>query len=196
MISKFYPHPPYAEDQPYPHLILSTHILHRSFQAGAALGAATGLTRSALLAFRPPTPSSTTFYAKHLVPPNSSPAALFLRSTGSGAALGLVATSLMLPVYFARWELVEWQDRSWRLLENKGQVEVDDWGVLGAGAGLLGTLVVERRELGRRGAPDVRLGAVVGALGWRGALAGAGLGGVSGVLGYLGWRYGVMGGHQ
>ena len=38
-------------------------------------------------------------------------------------------------------EDIEWRDRSWRLLENKGQKEVDAWGVLGAGVGaVVGTV--------------------------------------------------------
>ena len=75
-------------------------------------------------------------------------------------------------------EEIEWKDRSWRLLENKGQVECDDWTYPGMVAGLAGVL----------GSGSGR------AMGWRGVVGGAGLGSVLGMVGYMGWRYGVKGG--
>lgn len=62
---------------------------------------------------------------------------------------------------------IEWQDRSWRLLENKGQVMHDKYCDWGAGLGALTTVVANRgvRQLwslemaGRAG-----LGALVGAI--------------------------------
>jgi hypothetical protein len=73
-------------------------------------------------------------------------------------------------------EEIEWKDRSWRLLENKGQVEVDDWTYVGMVLGGLG----------------VKAGGKT--LGWRGAVGSVGLGSVAGVMGYMGWRYGIKGG--
>jgi hypothetical protein len=59
-------------------------------------------------------------------------------------------------------EEIEWKDRSWRLLENPGQVETDDWTVVGAGAGaLIGANAV--KGLGWRGA-GWRIG--IGDCGW------------------------------
>lgn len=75
-------------------------------------------------------------------------------------------------------EEIEWQDRSWRLLENKGQVEVDGFSAVGAVVGAGMTVV----------------GKGVRGVGWRMAIGGAGLGGTLGVVGYMGWRYGVKGG--
>jgi hypothetical protein len=72
-------------------------------------------------------------------------------------------------------EDIEWQERSWRLLANKGQVECDDWTYSGMAIGLLG-------GLSQRG------------LGWRGVVGGVGAGSVLGMVGYMGWRYGVKGG--
>jgi hypothetical protein len=72
---------------------------------------------------------------------------------------------------------IEWQDRSWRLLENKGQVECDDWTYPGMAVGLAGVL-------GSGGA----------AMGWRGVVGGMGLGSLGGMVGYMWWRYGVKGG--
>jgi hypothetical protein len=77
-------------------------------------------------------------------------------------------------------EEIEWKDRSWRILENQGQLETDDWTLGGVLAGV--------------GVAAGRIG--VGALGWRGALGGAGLGSVAGMFGYLGWRHGVKGGFE
>lgn len=69
---------------------------------------------------------------------------------------------------------IEWQDRSWRLLENKGQLECDDWTYAGMGLSVLGAVALRQR-------PMVAVGTV-------------GLGSVVGMAGYMGWRYGVRGG--
>ena len=73
-------------------------------------------------------------------------------------------------------EEIEWRDRAWRLLENKGQVEVDGWGVVGMVVG--GAGVLARR----------------GGVGWRVGVGGVGMGGTVGVIGYMIWRHGVKGG--
>ncbi|PKX90018.1 uncharacterized protein P174DRAFT_424219 [Aspergillus novofumigatus IBT 16806] len=122
-------HPPYAEDQPYAHLILTTHVLDRGFQAGSVLGVAVGIVR----ALRSRTP-------------NLSAASIITRSTGSGAFLGACTMAIMLPIRMAGKERIEWQDRAWRLLENKGQVEVDNWTTMGMVAGVGTTAVIMRRN--------------------------------------------------
>jgi hypothetical protein len=73
-------------------------------------------------------------------------------------------------------EKIEWQDRSWRLLENKGQVECDDWTYAGVAAGAA--------VLATRGTT----------LGWRGSAGMIGAGSLVGMMGYMGWRYGINGG--
>jgi hypothetical protein len=81
-------------------------------------------------------------------------------------------------------ERIEWEDRSWRLLENKGQVECDDWTYTGMLAGSLAA--VRRGDLGWNA-------------GWRSVMGGVGkvgVGGTLGMLGYLAWRYGVNGGKR
>lgn len=66
-------------------------------------------------------------------------------------------------------EEVEWQDRSWRLLENKGEKDTD-WETLGAtGTGALAGMLAARR-----GVVPVSVGTA--------ALGGAGIGLGSGVL--------------
>jgi hypothetical protein len=72
-------------------------------------------------------------------------------------------------------EEIEWEDRSWRLLENKGQMAVDDWSLVGTAAGLIA---------GLRAQPFSA---------WRVA-GGAGIGSMIGVGGYMVWRHGVHGG--
>jgi hypothetical protein len=76
-------------------------------------------------------------------------------------------------------EEIEWRDRSWRLLENKGQVEVDTWGYLGVVVGV--TTFLATRKL--RG------------VGWRTAVGSMGLGSTCGVVGYMIYRHGIKGGH-
>ncbi|EAW19805.1 uncharacterized protein NFIA_094250 [Aspergillus fischeri NRRL 181] len=159
-------HPPYAEDQPYPHLILTTHVLDRGFQAGSVLGVAVGIVR-----------------ALRSRNPYLSAASIITRSTGSGAFLGACTMAIVLPIRMAGKERIEWQDRAWRLLENKGQVEVDSWTTMGMVAGVGTTAVIMRRNALRLEVLDHLVG-------------GAALGNLAGVVGYLGWRYGVNGGHR
>jgi hypothetical protein len=68
-------------------------------------------------------------------------------------------------------EDIEWKDRSWRLLENKGQLEMDDW-TYPAIAISAATAVVMKQ------APRMALGTV-------------GLGSVMGMLGSIAWRQAV-----
>jgi len=99
-----------------------------------------------------------------------------LRSGGTGAAITTALMCIALPLRMRGREDIEWQDRSWRLIENKGQVECDDFtypGMLASGV-----------AYGLRGK----------GLGWRGAVGSVGLGSVIGMLGYMGWRYGIKGG--
>lgn len=74
-------------------------------------------------------------------------------------------------------EEIQWQDRGWRLLENKGQLEVDDWTYPGMALGLASAF-----------------GAGGRALGWKGVAGRVGVGSMAGALGYMVWRYGVKGG--
>lgn len=62
--------------------------------------------------------------------------AKILRSTGVGSLVGLSAMAIMLPMHMAGKEEIEWQDRSWRLLHNQGQVAVDNWSLLGMAGGI------------------------------------------------------------
>lgn len=162
-MSRFFPHPAFAEDQPFPHVILTTHVLTRGFTAGALVGS---LIRLPGYFLSKPTSS---------IPAGPLSTAV-LRSAGVGTVVGTGLLSVVLAVRMWDKEPIEWADRSWRLLENKGQVEVDDWSYSGALLGAAATTLSRRN------------------LGWRGLLGGMGLGSLVGVGGYMGWRYGINGG--
>jgi hypothetical protein len=165
-MSRFFPHPPYAEDQPLSKTILTTHVLTRGLQAGSLVGSGVGFSLLTLRRFKilssriPPPPAYVTL----------------LRSTGVGAVVGLGILAVGLPIRMWGREEIEWQDRSWRLGANKGQIECDDWTY----AGMLATVAA----VGLKG----------NGLGWKGAVGSVGAGSVIGFLGYMGWRYGVKGG--
>lgn len=129
-MSSLLPHPPYAEDQPLAHTILTTHVLLRGFQTGAIIGPLVGSTRYILLqrlqrsTLSPPTP-----------PPQAKFLPAIVRTTGSSS---LVFTGILVLALVGRMqgrEEIEWKDRSWRLLENRGQLEVDGFAGVGMGVG-------------------------------------------------------------
>ncbi|CAM1508205.1 Fc.00g050530.m01.CDS01 [Cosmosporella sp. VM-42] len=159
-MSRFFPHTPYAEDQPLSKTILTTHVITRTITMSTIIASGITTTRQLIPYFRPVT---TIPFPTRL---------LFSASTGTLIALGLGAA--MTAGRMNGREEIEWQDRAWRLIENPGQVEVDDWTYIGMGAG-------------------AAMGAVRGG-GWRAVTGGMGLGSVLGMVGYMGWRYGVNGG--
>jgi hypothetical protein len=176
-MSRFYPHTAYAEDQPYPYTILSAHVVIRSVETGSVIGTGIFATRAALARFRnkqpapPPQPLSTKLPPMHRL----------LRANGTSTAItvGLVSVGLVARMWGR--EEIEWKDRSWRLLENRGQSELDNWSLPGMAAGLT-TWGVANASGGLKG------------LGWRGPVGAVGSGSAIGVLGYMVWRYGVNGG--
>ena len=160
-MSRFYPHTEYAEDQPYPKTILTAHVLDRGFQSGAVIGLASGVIRS-LIRKRPL-------------------ATAILTPTGTGALIGTALMIPGLPFYMSGKEDIEWRDRSWRLLENEGQKEVDDW----SSVGFVGGVIAAARSEAYRQATKGRVLKLIG---------GGALGDLLGVTGYMAWRYGVHGG--
>lgn len=88
--------------------------------------------------------------------------------------IGIVSVGLVSRMWGR--EEIEWKDRSWRLMENKGQLETDDWTYGGMVAGLAATALLKR---------PVGLVAILGSVG---------TGSVVGMLGYMGWRHGMHGG--
>jgi hypothetical protein len=203
-MSRFFPHTAFEEDQPWAHTILATHVLTRGAQAGALVSLGVFGVRetwSAIRSRRGPPISSTV--AGTAASTNANTAAKvaaatarirapfiirLLRSTGMGTAIGFGLLTVGLGARMWGRSYVEWQDRAWRLLENKGQVETDDWTYASMAVGLVGAAAVAARQA-RSG-----VGEEVVRLGWRGVIGGAGLGSILGMFGYMGWRYGVHGG--
>lgn len=163
-MSVLFPHTPYAEDQPLPHLILGLHVLDRGFQSGALLGTVFGVARNLVLRRRG---TNLSIFGTPL-----------LRSAGLGGAISTALITLGLPVRMWGRERVEWEDRAWRLLENKGQLECDTYSTAGA---VVGAAAAAWRQGMRHS-------------GWRVLAGGAGVGSLAGVAAYMGWRYGVKGG--
>lgn len=76
---------------------------------------------------------------------------------------------------------IEWKDRSWRLLDNEGQKEVEDWSIVGFVSGAVATARSEAFRQAKSGR-------------WVKLAGGAALGDLVGVMGYMVWRYGMHGG--
>lgn len=98
-----------------------------------------------------------------------------LLGASSGAISGVGLLSIALAGRMRGREDIEWRDRAWRLLENRSQLEADDWTYAGMGIAA-GTAVATGQ---------------VRVLGWRALVGAMGLGSVGGMAGYLAWRYGV-----
>lgn len=158
-MSRYFPHSAYAEDQPLGYTILAVHVATRAVTLGSIIGI--GFT------------SARTLFGKTSNEPFG---ARLLRSSANNILITLGITGVGLAGRMFGRETIEWQDRSWRLLENRGQVETDDWTYAGMGTGAVAALALGPRA------------------GWRGLLGAAGLGSVGGVAGYMVWRYGVNGG--
>ncbi|MCJ1243020.1 hypothetical protein MMC30_000216 [Trapelia coarctata] len=209
------PHPPYADDQPLARTILTTHVLHRGFQAGSLLGALVGSSRFLYRKLRPspdpplPNLSSWRFAQTPHGPsspgragPYDSPLALralrlrafsaspvvgVLRATGTGAVVGALAAGVALVGRMRGREDIEWRDRAWRLLENEGQMGVDVGSAVGMVVGAVGVGVMVLRGRGGGAVKGMR-GMTGTRVGWRGVVGGVGLGGLGGVGGWMGYR--------
>ena len=169
-MNRLVPQAPYEEDQPHATAILTTHVLLRGFQTGAVLGLPLGLFGNLYLRRRPGN-------AK-IVPLLPS----IVRATGFSCLVGTGLLGFALVGRMWGREDIEWRDRSWRLLGNKGQNESDEWAVAGMVSGLgiwTGMSVGRMKGLG----------------GWKIAVGSVGTGGTLGLLGYLVYRHGIKGGN-
>ncbi|KAK8035297.1 hypothetical protein PG993_010292 [Apiospora rasikravindrae] len=181
-MSRYFPHTPYAEDQPLSHTILTTHVLTRAVTTGAVLGTGIYGIRQGLLPLILPSssssPSSSTV-PKSITASTTTPfQPRFFRATGITTlwTLGIVSAGLIGRMWGR--EAIEWQDRSWRLMEHRHQLETDDWtyGGMAAGAAAVAARVV-------RPGPS-----------WVGVLGVVGMGSLVGVAARMGYRYGLKGG--
>ncbi|KAK8065266.1 hypothetical protein PG997_012013 [Apiospora hydei] len=161
-------------NQPLSHTILTTHVLTRALTTGAVLGTGLYSVRQGLLPLILPSSSTTSV-------PKPSPATGFqprlLHATGKTTLWTLAIVSLGLAGRMWGRDEIEWQDRSWRLLEHRHQLETDDWtyGGMAAGAAAVAARVV-------RPGPS-----------WVGVLGAVSLGSLVGVAGRMGYRYGLKG---
>ncbi len=143
-MSRFFPHPQYAEDQPYARTILTAHVLSRGFQTGAVIGLGIGGIRSLFL---------------------RKPWITLVAQTGYGAIAGTALMIPGLPMYMYGKTEIEWKDRSWRLLAHPGQKEVDDFSSAGLiGGALVGLRSSTVRQAGRLGFVRLMGAAAVGDL--------------------------------
>ncbi|KAN0071486.1 hypothetical protein V8E54_010082 [Elaphomyces granulatus] len=169
-MSRFFPHTPYAEDQPLYHTILSTHVLHRGFQTGAALGILYGGVAPVVSAIR-------AFSAAPLI----AQWPVIQRTVGVGSAVGTGALAVALAMRMAGRSEIEWKDRSWRLMENQGQLAVDDWSLGGAVLALTYSfLTLTYSSLRKKNLKQ---------LGWKTVLGRAGIGSTAGMVGYFVSKY-------
>ena len=176
---RWIPHTEYAEDQPMARTILTTHVLHRGFQSGAFVGVAWFLVQRGVSIARGTT-TTPALQQRILLQ--------LQRRAAIGGLWGVGCLTVGLTALMWNAQEIEYQDRSWRLLENEGQVECDKWSVAGSVLGLTGMGYLASR--GRLSPTALTAGR---ASPWVSALGSAGLGNLAGVLGYLIWRKAIMG---
>ncbi|KAF3483686.1 uncharacterized protein GIQ15_03010 [Arthroderma uncinatum] len=142
-MDKLFPHPEYAEDQPRYKTILTLHVLRAGLTAGSVLSV---LSATLTTLYKEPSALLSSQHGKRL-----------LVHASHGGVAGFVVSGVMLTARMWGKEDIEWQDRSWRLLENKGQCEADTWI---AGGGLIGGLSMAMLGKGRAAAATATASAV------------------------------------
>ncbi|KAI9739229.1 MAG: hypothetical protein M1834_007442 [Cirrosporium novae-zelandiae] len=173
-LHSLFPHPDYAEEQPLHHTILTYHVLHRGFQAGAFIGLPIGICRSyrkarAAASWSLPTHAKSSTAPKWLELPYLRFTPIFVRTIGSSCVVGTGLIILALIGWMYGRETIEWKDRSWRLLANAGQMRVDDWSLGGMATAVTATAAISGKN-------DVKK------LGWKGGIGVLGLGTVGGLV--------------
>ena len=160
-MTSYFPHTTYAEDQPNAHAILYLHVARAAAMSGSFLSLFSATASLLVSKYRRPTPITMPTLASRL-----------LTHSGRGLLIGSVLGVAMTYGRMFGKEEIEWQDRAWRLQENKGEEDTDVVTFEAAAAGaVLAGLAASRGRLG-----------AISATG--GAVGGAGLGMASGV-GYM-----------
>ncbi|KAH7074941.1 hypothetical protein BKA63DRAFT_514030 [Paraphoma chrysanthemicola] len=132
-MTSLFPHTAYAEDQPNGHAILYLHVMRAS-----------AMSFSFISFFRFPVSLLNARYRKLPIDMRAITART-LQSSGHALVIGSVAGALMTWGRMRGKEEIEYQDRAWRILENKGEGKTD-WAVMGgAGAGAIAGLLAARR---------------------------------------------------
>lgn len=140
----------YAEEQPYSRAILITHVIHRGFNMWSILG--TGATLA---------------WAGYKRPPLSTLYPTLLAGAARGGIFGLGFGALAVTGRMWGRDLVEWQDRSWRLLGHATQNSTDHWSLVGAAAGAVASGTVyestaKQLSMGTRLMGGAALGSTLG----------------------------------
>ncbi|KAF2803527.1 uncharacterized protein BDZ99DRAFT_426928, partial [Mytilinidion resinicola] len=115
-MTSLFPHPAYAEEQPYARTVLYLHVIRAATQAAPLVATFTATASS--LYYRP---RSLAAFVPRLI-----------THSAHAVPLGIVFAGLATTGRMYGREEIEWQDRAWRLLENKGQ-EGADWWAIGGG---------------------------------------------------------------
>ncbi|KAF2851034.1 hypothetical protein T440DRAFT_77657 [Plenodomus tracheiphilus IPT5] len=151
-MTSLFPLAAYAEDQDHAHTVLYLHVMRAS-----------AMSFSFVALFRLPVSLIASRLRGTSLPLNTL-LARTLQTCGRGLVLGTVAGGVMTWGRMRGMEEIQWQDRTWRILENKGEVKTD-WVTLGAaGAGAAGAVVAARRGAVPAGMGTAALGgAAVGA---------------------------------
>ncbi|KAL6406837.1 hypothetical protein AUP68_09645 [Ilyonectria robusta] len=158
-MSRLFPHPPYAEDQPLPRTFMTVHILTRAVVSGSLLATVIAGAGQLIPSWRLPLPQFTS---------------RLLHASFATTLVTMGLSEAFMLFYMRDREEIEWQDRSWRLLESETQRGIDDWTYVGMAAGPAMVLASKGTTLG--------LAATLGA---------SGLGANVGVMGYLAWKFGI-----
>lgn len=141
-ISMMFPIAEFAEDQQFPRIILYTHVAHRMANLSAGIAVISTGAHLAYRKIRPPTDPM-----KYAILQQSFTKSLVSASYKSmliGPTIGAIATTLLM----RNKTLIEWQDRSWRLLANNGQNLTDKWSLGGMViGGALGTVVSRKFKI-------------------------------------------------
>jgi len=132
-MTSLFPRSAHAEDQPYARTILYLHVVRAS-----------SMSFSFLSLFHFPISLVAARYRKTPVDYNTI-VVRTLKTSGRGFVLGAAAGVAMTWGRMRGREDVEWKDRSWALLENKGEVKTDWVTIFSSGAGAVATLIAARR---------------------------------------------------
>ena len=168
-MTSLFPHAAFAEDQPHARSILRLHV----GRAGFFVGSLGGVLTASIAHFFP-----TSLIPSRFRSPSSSPdvaplkfSTRLLRHAGFGGFLFIGILEIATALKMKGREEIEWQDRAWRLQENRSQVDMDWWTI---GGGIAGGAIATIR--------GARVGQAMSR--WRAMAGGTAVGGVLGMVAY------------
>lgn len=123
-----------AEDLSYAKLILNVHVIHRGYNMWSFIGLGSALGIGAWNTLRSSQKSANT------TPIRANPSPLIqriLRYSARGSLFGLVFGAAAVTGQMWGRTSIEWQDRSWRLLNSQSQNQTDHWSLAGIAIGAI-----------------------------------------------------------